>query len=620
MRFIFACFVVLLLGSFACHVARPLAFATDSDSAKAEKLACGFLGTAEHTANYHVAGLNHAAEIRWCLQTDGPVRSSPVIVDSVIYVGSNDGYLRAVDPRSGEERWRYRTRGAVTSSPAVANNAVYVASRDCFLHSVRADDGKPRWRFRMGEELPFAGVYDYLLSSPVVAGERVYVGGGDGYVHAVSASDGREIWKFKTAGRVRSSPAYAQGVVYVGSMDGYLYALDGDNGKLLWKFATEGSSFDPDKISFDRISIISSPAIGKALVLIGSRDGHLYAVDRATGKQQWSVDHKMSWVVASPALTDELVLIGTGDAEVFQAVEIGTGREKWRFNAKARIFASGTIAEDVVYVAAQDGTFHALSITTGAELWRLRLPAPISSTPAVADGMLFVGCDDGCLYGLGSRVTPARPQGLAKKAVFWDSKGKSLFFRGVKQVHDYFTAAGYEELGPADLETFLTARIKDRARSVIVFASEVLPALYYEDKGMAILRDYLGSGGKMVWLGLPPLLFKVDANGKPSTLDQTRAERLLNVHFGNLQDEDMSASVTLDGYRWGLRKWSLTKLAIDPKEVSTVLARDEYGRAAAWVKSYDPAVPGAGFVRLWGRREPCPNLDEVKAAAEYGLE
>ena len=47
-------------------------------------------------------------------------------------------------------------------------------------------------------------------------------------------------WKFKTGGRVISSPAVAGGTVYVGSSDGHIYAVDRATGAERWKFATRG--------------------------------------------------------------------------------------------------------------------------------------------------------------------------------------------------------------------------------------------------------------------------------------------------------------------------------------------------------------------------------------------
>ena len=46
----------------------------------------------------------------------------------LVYFGSNDGYLYAVDVRSGQEKWKFKTAGEVLSSPAVSDGVVYFGS------------------------------------------------------------------------------------------------------------------------------------------------------------------------------------------------------------------------------------------------------------------------------------------------------------------------------------------------------------------------------------------------------------------------------------------------------------------------------------------------------------
>ena len=53
--------------------------------------------------------------------------SSPAVSGGLVYVGSNDGYLYALDAASGTERWRFGD-GRVISSPAVSGGLVYVGS------------------------------------------------------------------------------------------------------------------------------------------------------------------------------------------------------------------------------------------------------------------------------------------------------------------------------------------------------------------------------------------------------------------------------------------------------------------------------------------------------------
>jgi outer membrane protein assembly factor BamB len=584
------------------------------------KAAACFRGDARHTGVYSTTGPRQEVAICWRLRTDGLMRSSPLLVGSVLYVGSGDGLLRAVDARSGEERWRFKTGGQVASSPAFAEGVVYFTSGDRCLYAVAADSGALRWRFTMGADLPYRWGWDYFRSSPVVAGERVYAGGGDGCIYALTADTGRQVWKFQTGGRVRSSPAYADGTVFVGSMDGCVYALDARGGEQVWKFATEGTKLDGDKLGFDPTSVISSPAIADSMVLFGARDGFLYGLDMKTGTQRWRFSHKRSWVISSPAIAGSLVLAGSSDGRFFQGFDHSTGAEKWRFATRSNVFSSGTVADNEVYFGDQSGLIYALDWATGKLLWRHRLPGPVNSTMAVGDGRIYVGCDDGCLYALEEGVQPVQARGSAKKAVFWDPQRKWKSFRADKLVKDYLADKGYEVLGPASLRAFLVDRTKDKVPSVVVFATDLLPDQFGEDAEMAVLRNYLVEGGKVVWLGAPPLVLDLDrVTGQPKGLTPKRTERLLGIRHADVHADISGTKITADGYRWGLLGWARSSWGVDPRDVDVVLATDDAGRAAAWVRTFNKKITGAGFVHLWGFPDPFPNLREIQSVAEYGL-
>merc|ERR1712166_1594490 len=70
----------------------------------------------------------------WSVATGGAVQSSPTLSSDgkVVYVGSNDHSLYAVNASTGSEIWIFATGGVVYSSPVVNSNSkvVYVGSED----------------------------------------------------------------------------------------------------------------------------------------------------------------------------------------------------------------------------------------------------------------------------------------------------------------------------------------------------------------------------------------------------------------------------------------------------------------------------------------------------------
>src|SRR3990172_7326231 len=112
--------------------------------------------------------------------------SSPAVVEGVVYVGSYEGYLYALDAESGEMLWRFKAGDRVYSSPAVVEGVVYTGSGDGYLYALDADSGKMLWRDPWGYGYPVGGEFRTEVSSTAVADGVVYVGSG-GWLYALGA-------------------------------------------------------------------------------------------------------------------------------------------------------------------------------------------------------------------------------------------------------------------------------------------------------------------------------------------------------------------------------------------------------------------------------------------------
>ena len=96
-----------------------------------------FRANLQHTGVYETKGVHQLNELKWAFKTEGPIRSSPAVADGVVYFGSYDGNLYAVDIKTGKEKWRFKTGGKIFSSPAVADGVVYFGSHDGKLYAVQ---------------------------------------------------------------------------------------------------------------------------------------------------------------------------------------------------------------------------------------------------------------------------------------------------------------------------------------------------------------------------------------------------------------------------------------------------------------------------------------------------
>ncbi|MBP1928954.1 outer membrane protein assembly factor BamB [Methanolinea mesophila] len=331
---------------------------------------------------YDDGGTRPDGTLLWNYTTGREVRSCPAIVDGVVYFGSNDGNLYAIDAKTGSLVWNSAAGLGIQTGPAVTGGVVYAGSWDHNIYAFDMSSGALLWNTTTG---------DAVISSPAVANGIVYAGSFDGKVYALDAVTGEPIWEYTTGGpRVTSSPAIVEGVVYVGSEDKNLYALNASDGALLWNTTTGGQ-------------VHSSPSVANGAVYFGSDDFNVYALDASTGSLLWTAPTGDT-VRSSPAVADGVVYVGSYDENMY-ALDASTGTVIWSHAMGDEVDSSPAVANGVVYVGTLGyGTnFYALDAASGSVLWDHSMGEWfVYSDPAVADGMVFVGCDDGTLSAFGA--------------------------------------------------------------------------------------------------------------------------------------------------------------------------------------------------------------------------
>ena len=311
----------------------------------------------------------------WEFETRGTVVSSPTVIDSFVYVGSNDGSVYALNTSSAGMRWEFETDGAVRSSPTVVDGILFVGSGDGSLYAVDVESGEQQWAFETGGDVD---------SSPTVVGGTVFVGSNDGSLYAVDAESGQAEWSYDTGGAITGSPVVSDGVVFVGSTDSNLYAVDTASGDEEWTFETGGE-------------IRSSPTVANGIVYAGSEDRNVYAVDAGSGQEEWSyetVGRLSTPTVGDGGFVRETLFIGDRTGTVY-ALNAELGGLRWSKDIGDDIRAAPTLVSGRLFIG--NSSLYSLDAKTGEENWSADIEPSWASTnwngtsPTVWNGTLFIG-------------------------------------------------------------------------------------------------------------------------------------------------------------------------------------------------------------------------------------
>jgi quinohemoprotein ethanol dehydrogenase len=281
--------------------------------------------------------------------------STPLVIDGVMYASSNFGHLYALDAASGRELWtydphvdgawaRYACCDAVNRGLAAFDGRLYVAALDGWLHAVDARTGALIWKVDAVVGRPERRPYT-LTGAPLLAGDLIVIGsaGADfsrsrGYVSAYDLRSGALRWRFFTVprnpaegpqdqkhleaalatwdsrhpweegsgGTVWDGMAYdpALKLVYIGTANAAPYnmhlggrrggdelyaasiiAIHAGDGTLAWYYqTTPGDRWDFDSTQKMILADVDLDGRRRNVLMQAAKNGYYYVLDRATGK------------------------------------------------------------------------------------------------------------------------------------------------------------------------------------------------------------------------------------------------------------------------------------------------------------------------------------------------
>lgn len=272
--------------------------------------------------------------------------SQAVVVNGTVYVTSSYNKVWSVDGATGKVNWKYERElpgdvfpklccDVVNRGVAVYKNKVYLATLDAHVVALDNATGKVVWDKKIGD-YTYAETFTIMpmaLRGKIIFGTAGAEYGVRGWIAAIDADTGAPVWKTYTIpgpGEPGNETWPGESWKYGGGSAWITGSYDKETNTLFWPVSNPGPDFDRhvrvgdnlftnsnlvmdpdtgkiksyfnytpnDPYDYDGVNeMILVDLGGKKMWLHGSRNGHIYGIDREnTVKTKYGNEHKCIWV------------------------------------------------------------------------------------------------------------------------------------------------------------------------------------------------------------------------------------------------------------------------------------------------------------------------------------
>jgi alcohol dehydrogenase (cytochrome c) len=409
----------------------------------------------------------------------GSVEATPVVADGVMYVTSGPTNVAALDLKSGKPIWEWSRPIAasvlnlgfprVNRGVAIHEGMIYVGTLDGHLIALDAQSGIERWSVQVADN-PTGHA---ITAAPLAIDNKIVVGisGGEagirGFLDAYDAKTGKRLWRFWTVpapGEPGSdtwrgdSWVHGGGATWLtGSYDpalkllywgtgnpgpdwngdsrpgdnlhtSSLVSLDIETGTLRWFF--QFTPHDVHDWDANQIPVLVDAEVERqprALVVTANRNGFFYALDRRTGEFVFGTPYaKQTWAKGLDARGRPIPVPNMEPSEhgtlVYPSLQGSTNWSSPSYSpATGMLYVPVREMGSVYYktgVEYKPGTYYtggserrldeeawgavrALDVKTGKQVWDFRLPSPPwAGVLSTAGGLVFGGSNEGNFFAL----------------------------------------------------------------------------------------------------------------------------------------------------------------------------------------------------------------------------
>ena len=347
--------------------------------------------TQYYRPSFAVNALYPEVKEKWQYQAKSDIGTGNALSGSLVVGTDTDGWIFALDSKTGKKVWAYRTGGKIYSTPATSGGYAVAASTDGNVYCLK--DGKLVWKF---------ATLKPDVAAPVIEMGRVFIGGSDGHFRALELATGKLVWDFdQVKGFVVDRPLLYEGRVYFGCWANDFYALDEATGRLVWKWNSGATNrmFSP---------AACWPVAVRGRIFIVAPDNVMTALDATSGEMIWRSRAPKLRVRESMGLSADsaLVFVKTMDGVV---IGVSTSAAElqidWRSPVELGYELAPTALQEhdgIVLIPTHSGMVWALARNDGRLLWRYKVSnCMVNGIMPLADHRYVISTMDGKLTCIG---------------------------------------------------------------------------------------------------------------------------------------------------------------------------------------------------------------------------
>ncbi len=308
--------------------------------------------------------------ILWTTVTGGPVYGSPAYDNGLIFIGSQDKYLYALNERDGSVAWKTNLGARVVATPVIRDGSLYIGSGTGEFFSLNPKTGQKNWVSKT------EGLIHY---EPCSDETGLYFGNDRGQFLKVNY-DGQIVWTFKTINKFNGGCNFYKDYVLTSSWDYNFYALNKNDGTVAWKVSSGTLNYGGPEIVGDDVYFAThqqiyqiEAATGKVrsliktpyLVHVLNHNGYLWTNEKGLSRRKLngeivgSVDFNSNAGFKPVVAKDLFILADTTNSLYGVSTDM---KILWKLKQSEAFWSSGVINNSVYYTGNRNNNVYAIQL------------------------------------------------------------------------------------------------------------------------------------------------------------------------------------------------------------------------------------------------------------------